>query len=141
MPFPNLAGRPSSYTDESIEKVGEFAALELEAGNLPTRAGLANHIGITKDTLIKWGNEHKHLLDALKAFDQLQENQVWQKALNGEYNSNIAKLMLHNHGYSDRTQTDNLNKNVDVPVDEDLKPEEQLQDVLKRIKELQGAKN
>lgn len=105
MPFPNLNGRPSSYTDDVPQKVAEFVKLELEAKNLPTRAGLANYIGITKETLIRWGEQNKQLSDALSAFDQLQENEVWQRALRGEYNSNIAKLLLYNHGYSERSET------------------------------------
>lgn len=106
MPFPNLDGRPSSYTDDVPNKVKSFVEQCLENDRLPTRAGLSNYIGVTKDTLIKWGEENKQLFDALKGLDQLQEDEVWQRALKGEYNSNIAKLLLHNHGYSDKSQSE-----------------------------------
>lgn len=128
--FPNLEGRPSSYTDDVPQKVSKYADKCLKEKRLPTRAGLSNYIGISKDTLIKWGRENKHLLDALNAFDQLQEDEVWDKALKGEYNSNIAKLMLHNHGYSDRSQVD---QSIDakVKVDDLSNP----QDKLKALKD------
>lgn len=119
MPFPNLEGRPSSYREEVIGKVSDFANKQLKLGNLPTRAGLANYIGITKDTLIRWGNDHKQLFDALMAFDQLQEDEIWQKALRGEYNSNIAKLLLYNHGYSDKSEIkQDLNVKSDISDEE-----------------------
>lgn len=39
--------------------------------------------------------------------------------------------------FSTKQETDNLNKNVDVPMDESLPPEERLKQILDRIKEAQ----
>lgn len=138
MPFPNLNGRPVEYTEDVPNKVGEYVDYCFENKELPTRAGLAVYIGISKQTLFTWEDKNKQLLDSLKKMDALQENEVWQKALKGEYNSNIAKLLLFNHGYSDKVQTDNTNTNLNTEIkDKDTKPaEERLQEVLSRIKDL-----
>lgn len=136
MPFPNLDGRPTKYDDSMINKIKEYVEKCISENKLPTRAGLANFIVVTKQTLINWGKENKQFLDALQIFDELQEDQVWDKALKGEYNSNIAKLLLHNHGYSDRVQADNTNTNLNMDMDESLDPEARLQGVLQRIKQL-----
>ena len=106
MPFPNLNGRPVEYTEEVVDKVGEYAQQCLETKRFPTRAGLSLYIGINKKTLWEWDKKYKQLSNALAKFDAMQEDEVWEKALKGEYNSNIAKLLLHNHGYSDKSQSE-----------------------------------
>lgn len=121
MPFPNLAGRPVEYKEEYLEKIPEYIQQCLDKDELPTKAGLAVFIGTSKQTLLHWAELNQHLLDALKDLDSLQENQVWQRALKGEYNSNIAKLLLANHGYSDRIEnTQNINLNYKDLSDEEL---------------------
>lgn len=137
MPFPNLNGRPVEYTEDVPNKVIEYIAYCAENKELPLKAGLAVYIGVSKKTLLNWADKSEQLLHALETMESLQENEVWQRALRGEYNSNIAKLLLYNHGYSDKVTTDNTNKNVDVPVDETLPPEQRLKEVLQRIQELQ----
>jgi hypothetical protein len=139
MPFPNLNGRPVEYTEDVPNKVGEYVNSCFENKELPTKAGLAVYIGICKQTLLTWAKKSEQLLDALKKMDSLQENECWQKALKGEYNPTIAKLLLANHGYYDKVQNDNTNTNLntDIKDEENGKTaEEKLQDVLKRIKEL-----
>lgn len=142
MPFPNLDGRPSEYTEEIPTKVVSYIetcmkGVEFE---VPTRAGLCVFLGITKQTLLNWAAKHSQLLDALEMLDLTQEKDVWNNALLGKYNSNIAKLMLANHGYSDKIQTDNTNTNLNAEIegDKDKSTEEKLQEVLTRIKELQS---
>lgn len=138
MPFPNLDGRPEEYTDDLPNKVVAYCNECLENKKLPTTAGLAVYIGISRSTLFEWRDKHTHFSDSVEGMLAFQEDDVWQKALKGEYNSVIAKLLLNNHGYSDKVQTDNLNKNVEVdPEDHDGKdPEERLQNVLKKIQDL-----
>lgn len=135
MPFPNLNGRPTKYDETMLGKIPEYVEKCFHENRLPTRAGLSNFIGITKQTLINWGKENGQFLDALLIFDQLQEDEVWDKALKGEYNSNIAKLLLHNHGYSDKSQVQSETTSVNYDIESD-DPEEKLQDVLQRIKRL-----
>lgn len=136
MPFPNLNGRPSEYTDEAPNTVYKYIEERLAAKMPVSRAGAAVYIGISKQTLLKWADEHQQLLDALKILDSIQESDVQDRGLLGEYNSNIAKLILANHGYSDKQdiKSENTNTNLNVPVDN---PEQKLQEILSKIKELQ----
>lgn len=136
MPFPNLDGRPVEYTKEIPDKVVVYVDKCIKDEKLPTRAGLAVYLGISKQTLYNWEKIDKQLMDSLKRLDALQEDEVWQKALKGEYNSNIAKLLLHNHGYSDKTQSENTNINTNLEEDEDEPVEDKLEKVLKRIQKL-----
>lgn len=137
MPFPNLNGRPVEYTDDVVNKVNEYSLICEQEKKLPTRAGLSLYIGINKKTLWEWEKRYEQLSNALAKFDNLQEDEVLQKGLKGEYNSNIAKLILSNHGYSDKQQTENLNTNLNTEITPDDKPVEQkLQEVLERIKKI-----
>lgn len=139
MPFPNLDGRPVAYTDEeAVQKLVEYCKECEEAKSLPNRAGLAVYMGINKDTVQEYSRKYTLFSVSYDLMMQVQEDALWQKGLKNEYNANITKFMLQNHGYSDKIQTDNLNKNVEVPVDETKPPEQQLQEVLQRIKELQS---
>lgn len=122
MPFPNLDGRPVEYTDDVPKKVETYIAYCFEAKELPTKAGFAVSIGVSKKTLLNWAEKQDQLLHALAYMDSLQENQVWQKALKGEYNSNIAKLLLANHGYSDKSEVkQEIKAEVDTKPDMDTK--------------------
>lgn len=138
MPFPNLDGRPSGYDETMPLKIIEYIELSIKDKQVPTTAGLGLHIGINKDTIFEWRKKYEQFSDSYDLMMLFQENEVWQKALTGEYNSNISKLMLFNHGYTDKVETKNQNVNMDIDVlDATMEPEEELQRVLERIKKLQ----
>lgn len=101
-------GRPSEYEESFPDKVLEY--LNDPEETYPTRAGLALFLHCTKQTLINWGERHPDFLDALEDLDRQQEKKLWNKGLDGTWNSNIVKLGLHNHGYSDRTDVTSGNE-------------------------------
>ena len=105
MPFPNLNGRPTEYT-EDIPAQAENYLIQCKVHDvLPKRAGFAIFLGIHRDTLYEWEKKYPQLSDVLKYIDTLQEENLWNGALNGDYNAVMAKLMLTNrHGYSDRSE-------------------------------------
>lgn len=105
MPFPNLNGRPSKYTDDVASKLPEYIKWCKENESLPKRAGFALYIGIAKSTLQEWEKEHKQLSVALQHLDTFQEEQLVDGSLFNKMNSVIAKLLLTNHGYSDKQET------------------------------------
>lgn len=102
MPFPT--GRPPIYNEEMPPKVGEYIDNCIGAEEVPTTAGLSLYIGVNKDTIVEWSKTHDDFSVSYKFMMAFQEDDVWQNALHGKYNSNIAKLMLHNHGYSDKSE-------------------------------------
>jgi len=87
--------------DEYVD--GAYSQLDDDV--VPTNMGLAPFLGVATSTIEKWGtDEDKPLFSGTLA--RLQEKQkklLLNKGLTSEFNSNIAKLMLGNHGYSDKS--------------------------------------
>lgn len=96
------AGRPTKYSAEMIEKAQNyFENFEAEGDQIPSNAGLALCIGLSRQTIQVWGKEEgkeefSYILDQIQA---KQENLLINKGLTGDFNSNIAKLILGKHGY------------------------------------------
>jgi hypothetical protein len=75
---------------------------------VPSVAGLACVLGVTRGTLYQWAKDDKkpefsHILDELA---QKQERQLLKGGLLNEFNSPITKMMLTKHGYSDKLEND-----------------------------------
>ncbi len=100
--------RPSLYGLEILEKTqGYLDNYESLGDVIPSNKGLSLHIGVDCQTIQIWQNDEgkedfSYLLDRLQA---KQELVLLNKGLVGEFNSNICKLILTKHGYSDRQDT------------------------------------
>jgi hypothetical protein len=140
MPFPNLNGRPRKYKDQEIcEKLNEYIKECGTKDNIPTAEGFSVFAGITMDTVNRYSKNkelYSQFSDAYRQLMALQAEILINKGLKGDYNSLITKLMLHNHGYTDKTQNNNTNVNTEVEGDEDEPVEDKLQKVLGRIQKL-----
>lgn len=107
----NKVGRPTVYSDETPEIVRAYArgGYETHGHLLPTVEGLAEVLGVTKQTLHNWlaDTNKSQFIDA---FDELKSKQcrvLIEKGLVGEYNSTITKLMLsHNHNIIEKRHTE-----------------------------------
>ena len=102
-------GRPSKYTPELIEKARDYVDNHVKYGDVvPSHAGLACEIDITRSTLYEWSHdeEKQEFSDILDKCNKKQERMLLSGALLGDMNANIAKLMLGKHGYSDKQQTE-----------------------------------
>ena len=120
----NPVGPPTKYRDTMPEKalkwlktkVDEYESVGTVASgikrvlkvSLPTIEELAVVLEVTKETLYQWegvkGKEE--LTDVLGKVREEQHRRLVSKGLSGEYNSTIAKLILHKHGYSDKQEVD-----------------------------------
>lgn len=101
------AGRPTSYTKELVKKAWEYInGGWISAGDkVPSVAGLACEIGIHRDTCHEWAkDEEKEFSDILKAIAQIQERELVNNGLTGDFVAPITKMMLTKHGYSDRVE-------------------------------------
>lgn len=106
-------GRPSDYTPELLEKAKGYLAtcvdtpngLHLDV-NLPSVAGLAVYLGVARTTIYDWASQDdkREFSNILQKILAEQEKRLINKGLSGDYNSNIAKLALGKHGYSDRQE-------------------------------------
>jgi len=70
---------------------------------IPSVVGLCRVLGIGRSTLYDWAaEEDKDIKDILEAVKEAQEFVTLNEALQNNYNSAIAKLVLGKHGYSDK---------------------------------------
>ena len=102
-------GRPSEYTDEIQARADAYAEGGfIECGDVvPSRAGLAVELNLSRNTLTNW-EKHPAFLSTLERISYLQERISLNGGLKGDLNPTIVKLLLANHGYSDKVQQDNI---------------------------------
>ena len=88
---------------ESTHKKTGWKRFKYRLGvNLPKAEGLALYLEVSRDTLYEWAKKHKEFSYILERINQIQADRVINKALSGEYNPLIAKLLLGKHGYKDK---------------------------------------
>ena len=99
-------GRPSKYNEDIQFQADAYVSGEYRADNdvIPTLSGLALAIGVCTSTLDNWGVENTEFLGTLIDLKAQQERALLNKGLIGEFNATISKLMLTNHGYSDKVR-------------------------------------
>ena len=124
----HAGGRPTKMTPELMEKarkylptcvdelvkftkqVNEEKGYEIYENrlkvNLPSIAGFALWLNISRDTVYEWGKEPGEFSDILGKVQAMQEKVLLEKGLSGDYNSTIAKLILAKHGHSDKVVQD-----------------------------------
>ena len=97
-------GRPSKYNPELIHKANEYIDTYQDNGHtIPTIAGLSLATGISKETCNQWDKDRNksQFSDVCRRIRLIQEQSLLDKGLEGAWNSNIAKLVLSKHGYTD----------------------------------------
>lgn len=100
------ANRPSGYCEEVQLKCDDYLAKCPD--NIPSIVGLARHIGVVTRTLYNWSEhpEHVELLHTIEAVKEFQHFAALNGSIVGDLNPVISKLVLSNHGYSDKQQTE-----------------------------------
>ncbi len=98
--------RPTKYNKTILEKANTYVTDFKEAHGhiVPSVAGLGKVLGITRETIYQWANDEdkKEFSDTLARIMSDQEFWLQNGGLDGSLNSNITKLMLFNHGHSDK---------------------------------------
>jgi hypothetical protein len=102
----NKVGRPTLYNEELQAKADEYLTNWHERDAVPSRVGLCCYLGISKRVSHDWGAIHEPFLHTLEAIEALQEYTAINKGITGEFNSTITKLVLVNHGYSDKKEAE-----------------------------------
>lgn len=109
-------GRPTTWSEELEVKAWEYVngGWQTQGDAVPMVVGLCAYIGRSQTSVYDWEkHEDKQFSDILCQIKEVQHLEVFSKALKGEYNSTMAKLMLTKHGYSDRQDVD-VNSNVKI---------------------------
>ena len=112
------AGRPTKYTKELIAKCYEYIEVWDTLGDIiPSQIALQDFIGISNACLSDWRNdpEKAEFSSILDKINRLQQKELINKGLSGDFNSNITKLVLGKHGYHDK-QDQNLGGQPDNPI-------------------------
>lgn len=102
----NRVGRPTKYNDAMQEQADAYVINWSERDAVPSRVGLCCYLGISKHTSFEWEKIHPEFSATLACVDTLQEHTAVNKGITGEFNSTITKLVLANHGYSDKQNID-----------------------------------
>jgi len=102
-------GRPTKYSKETLEIANTYVNGGYEEEEvIPTIPGLALAIGIARSTVYEWAKEgdKEEFSDIVEDLLARQEMKLVKGGLTGEFNSNITKLNLTKHGYSDKQEID-----------------------------------
>lgn len=130
------AGRPTIYNEEILTKTEEYI-ISCEGGyevqtrpkivdgihkgeedyskivaKVPTIEGLAYYLGINKDTIYTWRKEKPEFSELIERLLAKQANELINKALTGDYNPVIAKVLLTKHGYREGTDITTNDKDL-----------------------------
>ena len=103
------AGRPATYEAAMVGQSREYIEQhEAFDDPVPTVAGLACVLGVTRKTVYEWSKDPKkpEFSDILEELAQKQERVLIKNGLLGAFNAPISKMMLTKHGYSDRLESD-----------------------------------
>lgn len=130
-------GRPTKYDDTILDKTQDYINScvdeydefhktrsdnsngydRLVKVNLPSVAGLAVYLRVSKSTIWLWAKDYPDFSDALDEIAVLQEKRLVDGGMSGEYNSTIAKLVLAtNHNYREKSDVTSDNEKLQAGV-------------------------
>jgi hypothetical protein len=116
-----MVGRPTKYNKEMLKLANAYIDNHEEYGDpVPIAAGMAVELDVGKKTLYNWADEHPEFLHTLSRLQDKQEKMLAGGALTSEFNATIAKLMLHNHGYSDKAEIEQKQEISIIEVQKDF---------------------
>ena len=115
----HAGGRPTKLTRELVDKAAKYQG-QMAPYELISEVGLAVYLGVSLSSVKHWGTlttplalEFSATLGSINTF---QHYQALNKALIGEYKAPIAQLVLANHGYVQKQQTDLTTNGKELPA-------------------------
>ena len=104
------AGRPTTYSKAMQAKAETY--LEENTRVIPSLAGLSVFLGVARSTIYKWSESIPQFSDTLDEILANQELDALDGGLNGTFNPAISKLILANHGYKEKQESEVTIKEV-----------------------------
>lgn len=101
-------GRPTEWSEDVEDQAWKYIDDYADHQHaVPSIVGLCSVLNRGKTTIYTWADDDtKNFRDILDAIKEKQELVTFNKALKGEYNATIAKLLLGKHGYHDKQDTE-----------------------------------
>lgn len=102
-------GRPSKFSPELLAKAKEYVHIYETLGDvIPSVERLALYLQLSRETIYRWCKEEgkEEFRDTLEEINIEQRLTLLNKGLSGDFNSNICKLALGNHGFTEKNQTE-----------------------------------
>jgi len=101
----NPVGRPTKYSNDMQAQADEYIFKYSEVGDvIPSRVGLCCYLGISKRVSYEWETIYPEFMHTLDNIEAMQERTAVNRGLDGTFNAAITKLILHNHGYSEKSE-------------------------------------
>ena len=96
--------KPTQYNEKVLEQARAYVRGGFESCGdcVPSIVGLACELGRGRMTLYEWRDRHPEFAEIFNECEDRQHRVALNKGLSGVFNSAITKLLLHNHGYSDK---------------------------------------
>jgi len=95
--------RPTTYNEEILKRADIYLDAWEELGDaIPSVASLSVYLGIPRRTLYEWSSKQEKFSHTLENILALQETTLLSKGLTKQYDSPLSRLILGNHGYSER---------------------------------------
>ena len=109
--------RPTKYNKEMQAKADTYLFCYQDCGDvIPSIEGLAEYLGLSRRVLYLWKDSHDEFMHTLERIEEKQKSVTLNSGLKGDFNATIAKLVLANHGMSDKQEI-KTEGNVNVMID------------------------
>ena len=116
-----VTGRPRLLTPELMEKAESYLTQWVAIGDkVPSIESFALFIRIARSTVYEWAKESQEFSDIVEEVNAAQARELINMGLSGDFNASMAKLLLHKHGHSEKSEVINT---MQGPNGEALKAE------------------
>lgn len=106
----NPVGRPTDYNKSKLDIAINYLENFSSMGDIvPSILGLADELDVRASRVNEWGDKNPEFQVTLDCILSKQGRMLLSGGLTSTLNSNITKLMLHNHGYSDKSEVEQHN--------------------------------
>lgn len=109
--------RPTDYSQEVLDKALDYVEnFESYGDAVPTVAGMACEIGVSRETLYAWSKDESkpEFSDIFSRVMEKQERNLVNGGLAGGFNPAVTKMMLTKHGYSDKQEIDHTTQGQSI---------------------------
>lgn len=114
-------GRPTKYNEELQAKADYYVENHREFDDLvPSMAGLCCMLKISRGLAFVWRDQHPDFAETLEDINARQHKMLITGGLSSNMNPTITKLMMSNHGYSEKQAVEHsgvmVNHNTNAEV-------------------------